>query len=46
MILDSAGRDESLHTRLAAAAADPDAPESLRRILCSAESPTASPISI
>ncbi|MEU7811610.1 SWIM zinc finger family protein [Pseudonocardia sp. NPDC049154] len=33
MILDAAGRDEVLHTRLAAAAADPDAPESLRRVL-------------
>ncbi|NMH97821.1 SWIM zinc finger family protein [Pseudonocardia acidicola] len=33
MILDAAGRDEVLHTRLAAAAADPDAPGSLRRIL-------------
>jgi hypothetical protein len=33
MILDAAGRDEELHTRLAAAAADPDAPESLRRVL-------------
>lgn len=33
MILDAAGRDEVLHTRLAAAAADPDVPESLRRVL-------------
>ncbi|WP_214371042.1 SWIM zinc finger domain-containing protein [Pseudonocardia sp. H11422] len=33
MILDAAGRDEVLHTRLAAAAADPDAPEALRSIL-------------
>ncbi|WP_433504818.1 SWIM zinc finger family protein [Pseudonocardia halophobica] len=36
MILDAAGRDEVLHTRLAAAAADPDAPESLRRLLLDA----------
>ncbi|WP_433504784.1 SWIM zinc finger family protein [Pseudonocardia halophobica] len=40
IILDAAGRDEVLHTRLAAAATDPDSPEALRSILFDAIVPS------